>query len=313
MPQCIVNINHVKFVFLLGIILPNFAVAAFPDLGVGVRPLGMGGAYIAVSDDSNATFWNAAGLTQIQSSEFTASYSILYAGLNAQLFNQDIDQLGYHFVSYAQPIGSPSNVVATSFLFFDSAFYQEQTYLFSFAKQIWPAVRGGMNAKYLRTNVTETPYITANPFLAEIDLTQSATTIDLSLFYAYSDHINLGITGHNLLPADIGVLETMHLPIKVGFGAAHKTQKYTQAIDFIWRQGRINGQPIRAIRFGLERWFLNRQIGVRTGYNVDSATVGASVAYGETYQIQLDYAFIYPISSITDTMGSHRFGFSIRF
>ena len=313
MPQCLINTNYVKLVFLFGITLPNFAIAAFPDLGVGVRPLGMGGAYIAVSDDSNATFWNAAGLTQIHGSEFSASYSVLYAGLNAKLFNQGTDQLGYHFVSYAQPILSPSNVIATSFLFFDSTFYQEQTYLFSFAKQIWPAVRGGINAKYLRTNFTETPYITTDPFLAEIDLDQSATTMDLSLLYAYSDQISIGITGNNLLPADIGVLETMHLPIKVGFGAAHKTSKYTQAIDFIWRQGKINGQLIRAIRFGFERWFLNRQIGIRTGYNVDTATVGASVAYGETYQIQLDYAFIYPISSIVDTMGSHRFGFSIRF
>ena len=313
MSQSTVNISHVKFVFLFGVILPNLAVAAFPDLGVGVRPLGMGGAYIAVSDDCNAAFWNAAGLTQIQGSELTASYSILYAGLNAQLFNQDIDQLGYHFVSYAQPIGSPSNVVAISFLFFDSAFYQEQTYLFSFAKQIWSKVRGGMNAKYLRTNVTETPYIATDPLLAEIDLTQSATTVDLSLFYAYSDYISIGITGQNLMPADIGLLETMHLPIKVGFGAAHKTKEYTQAIDFTWRKGRINDQPILGMRFGLERWFLNRQIGIRTGYNVDSATVGASVAYGETYQIQLDYAFIYPISSITNTMGSHRFGFSVRF
>ncbi|MDP4245958.1 MAG: hypothetical protein Q8932_08930 [Bacteroidota bacterium] len=37
----------------------------------GVRPMGMGGAFVALSDDQNAIFYNPAGLTQRQGSQFT--------------------------------------------------------------------------------------------------------------------------------------------------------------------------------------------------------------------------------------------------
>ena len=35
---------------------------AFLKLGVGVRPVAMGNAFTAMSDDGNAVFWNPAGL-----------------------------------------------------------------------------------------------------------------------------------------------------------------------------------------------------------------------------------------------------------
>lgn len=36
--------------------------AAFLDIGVGARALGMGGAFVSVSDDATASYWNPAGL-----------------------------------------------------------------------------------------------------------------------------------------------------------------------------------------------------------------------------------------------------------
>ena len=37
------------------------AGAAFNDIGVGARPLGMGGAFVALADDGNAANYNVAG------------------------------------------------------------------------------------------------------------------------------------------------------------------------------------------------------------------------------------------------------------
>ncbi|MBI1926707.1 hypothetical protein HYR99_21000, partial [Candidatus Poribacteria bacterium] len=54
--------------------------AAFLDKA-GVRPLGMGGAFVARADDSSAGLWNPAGLAQLKQSEFVATYSALYTGL----------------------------------------------------------------------------------------------------------------------------------------------------------------------------------------------------------------------------------------
>ena len=45
------------------------------DFGVGARAIGMGGAFIALSDDSTALYWNPAGLSQIKRMEFFAGLS----------------------------------------------------------------------------------------------------------------------------------------------------------------------------------------------------------------------------------------------
>ena len=42
--------------------------------GLGVRAMGMGGAYIAIADDFTATFWNPAGLTQIKNKAVYAAF-----------------------------------------------------------------------------------------------------------------------------------------------------------------------------------------------------------------------------------------------
>jgi len=46
----------------LGLLGPSATGFSFMKIGVGARPVGMGGAYTAVADDANALFWNPAGL-----------------------------------------------------------------------------------------------------------------------------------------------------------------------------------------------------------------------------------------------------------
>jgi hypothetical protein len=49
--------------------------AAFLDIGFGARALGMGGAFVAASDDVHSTVWNPAGLTGTTSWQGTFSYT----------------------------------------------------------------------------------------------------------------------------------------------------------------------------------------------------------------------------------------------
>jgi hypothetical protein len=46
----------------LGFLGPSATGFTFMRIGVGARPVGMGGAYTALADDANALFWNPAGL-----------------------------------------------------------------------------------------------------------------------------------------------------------------------------------------------------------------------------------------------------------
>src|SRR3989339_300673 len=61
--------------------------------GIGVRPLGMGRAFVAAADDVSAVFWNPAGLSRLKNNELTAGYLSLF------------EETSYSFASYASPIG----------------------------------------------------------------------------------------------------------------------------------------------------------------------------------------------------------------
>ena len=84
-----ININK-KFWFLLIIytllffgktVYSNDASAgkagAFLRVGVGARPLGMGGAFTAISNDVYGSYWNPAGLGQLNSVQLMGMYSLL--------------------------------------------------------------------------------------------------------------------------------------------------------------------------------------------------------------------------------------------
>jgi long-chain fatty acid transport protein len=66
------------------------------DFGIGARPMGMGGAFIGIADDSTALHWNPAGLTQIRRLEFYSGLSYdkveietEYFGNTASTFTSD--------------------------------------------------------------------------------------------------------------------------------------------------------------------------------------------------------------------------------
>tara|TARA_Y100000591_G_scaffold59523_1_gene48022 strand:- start:2704 stop:5442 length:2739 start_codon:yes stop_codon:yes gene_type:complete len=57
----------------------SFIFAQSDQLFIGTRPLSMGGAFVAVSDDANTISWNPAGLPGMRRTEITSTYTDLYA------------------------------------------------------------------------------------------------------------------------------------------------------------------------------------------------------------------------------------------
>src|SRR5438128_11132458 len=78
--------------------------AAFEDTGWGARPVGMGQAFTAIADDSNAPLYNPAGLVQVQWNEVSAMYSRLFSGLTLYSGNAttggDTTHLDQGYLSY---------------------------------------------------------------------------------------------------------------------------------------------------------------------------------------------------------------------
>ena len=56
--------------------------AAFKDSGWGARPVGMGGAFTAVSDDANGVLYNPAGIYRAKYRELNLMHARLYTGLD---------------------------------------------------------------------------------------------------------------------------------------------------------------------------------------------------------------------------------------
>jgi len=89
----------------LGLLAPGPALAGFTaqdlgtsgaqflKLGAGARAQGMGQAYVAVADGSDAVYWNPAGLARLRGQEATFMHSTLPADVN------------YEFASYGASLG----------------------------------------------------------------------------------------------------------------------------------------------------------------------------------------------------------------
>ena len=105
------------------------AIPAFPQeeravdhfAGVGVRAMGMGGAYAGVADDFTATFWNPAGLVQVQGREVHVAFlrngvtndsELKGTGSSSELSNTRFGSLGF---VYPYPVYRGSLVFAAGF------------------------------------------------------------------------------------------------------------------------------------------------------------------------------------------------------
>ncbi len=68
--------------------------APFLTIGVGARPLSMGGAFTAVSNDASALFWNVGGIAQLDRPEIIFNHSDWLADIN------------FEFAGVAVPVGT---------------------------------------------------------------------------------------------------------------------------------------------------------------------------------------------------------------
>jgi hypothetical protein len=72
---------------------PGTSGSSYLKINIGARPIAMGGAFCAVSDDVNAIQWNPAGLSQIKGQEIIFAYSEWISGVKN------------NFIGYASPAG----------------------------------------------------------------------------------------------------------------------------------------------------------------------------------------------------------------
>ncbi len=184
--------------------------ANYLKISGGVRAAGMGDAFIAVSDDSSAIYWNPAGLVQNDAIELCSAYTkwfqdISLTNISASKHLWDSDYAGMSLTllnmgeieetTLANPDGSgrsfsPSDMIAVT----------------SYARKLSPVFSIGINVKYISDTIDKSN-VTGYAF-------------DLGTLYStpFKD-LNMGLSIRN-----IGGLSGVDspLPVNIGLGLAYK-------------------------------------------------------------------------------------------
>jgi hypothetical protein len=95
-----------------------------------------------------------------------------------------------------------------------------------------------------------------------------------------------------------------NLPLTTRMGVAAIGEKVTLAMDMILQEGEID------LRMGMERKSYDGAVLLRTGFSLENLAWGTNFTLGAGYRpsdsVQIDYAFIYPVNTVSETLGSHR-------
>lgn len=131
--------------------------AQFLKLGVGARPIAMGGAFVAEASDLSALYWNPAGLAHLQGASVSLAHTEYLADVN------------YSFAAFGTSLGN-AGTIAASILYLDSGSMDVRTIdqpegtgeqfkvqdfaiQLSYARALTDRFAIGANAKYIQERI----------------------------------------------------------------------------------------------------------------------------------------------------------------
>ncbi len=316
----IATYKKIALVFFTLMLCSN-SFAAFNDIGVGARPLGLGGAFVALADDSNAANYNAAGLGYIDAIHVGVTREQRFNGL-----------ITYNAFSGVIPIGMLGSIGANiGILAEDSEIYREQTLLFSYGKAFLKQFSIGVNLKRFSTTFDETnEFVAGNAYFTQTSA--SAISVDVGIITKPVTGLSIGVAAENLVPADMSISEafTDSVPRNIRAGAAYRLE----SIAAMSAQGATVSNILKSslatfeialrdgetqVRVGAEVW-LGKNVAARGGYGVKTGVDSAStVSLGTSVKIpisathlQLDYGFQLLTGVFRDNT-TQRFSVNLRF
>ena len=122
------KINYLRPLFLFLITCSN---ASFEDKPLAARPAAMGGAYAALSNDSNAAFFNPAGLNMFSATTLSFSQVSLYnesdlkySGLGLSVPTLAAGSFGFNYASFGASYYKENEIIFThSFMLAPGAYF----------------------------------------------------------------------------------------------------------------------------------------------------------------------------------------------
>lgn len=299
---------------LVGILLTGFLIppalgqqraASDPTrIGVGARPMGMGRAYIGLSDDVSSLFLNPAGIGGLKHWQLTSMQTKLldefnYLVLGASAWPTEIGVFGMGFVGAGininiplptlVQVGNELRIVPSS----EAAGFnfQDNVLLLSYGLPL-------KRVRFLQLPVVQDMSVGANLKLFSVSLTGSQNSgvtggggsgmdLDLGVIYRPQDRpFSLGIAAQNALPFSLGgkvrydsqTEETLPATLKIGsavrvMGKQASIIKSNQELLYVMDSEMSTVGVPGLVHFGLEWWPLEFGA-IRAGIN--QAPIGQS-------------------------------------
>ncbi len=273
----------------------------------GVRGAGMGGMFTAVADDVSTTYWNMAGLSQLNKIEVNFLHVSYFSGTN------------YEFAGAAFPIQSGSTIGLS--LSFDSVPSFNSTnnpaavpgsandfaIALGYGQAFGDNFSVGIGGKYISSNL--------------VSYSASGEALDAGLLlYTKSRDLTLGLSVQNVGEissfSQYSTSENLPLTYRAGLVYRFQPEKPTRFLLGIDLDKPIDSDPV--IDMGGEVWLGDNEFAVafRGGYSFNSlnqdlgGATGASLGAGiRLTGFELDYALV-PFGVLGDTQ---RFSISYRF
>ena len=258
---------------------------AFLKNGIGVRPLSMGKAFVAVADDANAGYWNPAGLAKLNNPQMSFMYS---NPMNYDIVGGGgVKDIGYHTLSAAIPSRYGSAGLNVAYLSVGDILVvkdasgptgekfedKELGVIASYANNITDQVRLGLNLKF----VSQTLWNEKG----------SGMGLDIGALYEPAYNVTVGIMAQNLISPKITLLENSNsIPRNLAFGLSYKPME-----EKILLATAIDKSGGRSVKFHLgAEVHPVKDLAIRAGYTTDTGEISAGIGVRLSF-IQLDYGF----------------------
>ncbi len=286
--------------FAFGLGAAPFAMAATSaslfeqEAPVGVRPQGMGNAFVAVANDVNAVYWNPAGLALINNQQVQATWQDRF-GLGIQ----------YNYIGYAQKNygGSWAHQDAGGFLL-GGGDYTSDIFTFAGATQIDDFTFLGGAIKFIKLDYSSPAACPANS--ACKDASSDGYALDVGLMHIVDPQTTVGAVVREATSS-------------VKSSSAGSNDRYDNNI-LVGFSRKMNDRTLLALQFGNLGKDTTLHLGVETkmqenlmlraGYDDDLWTAGLGVKQD---QWELNYAYLNDNNISGSNQDSHKFGGTLHF
>jgi len=305
------------FRILLFILCPLFVFfinsrseAAFRDNFLGAKSMAMGGAYTALADDVDGILINPAGLSMIKAQQISATMADLYPGLS------DDSLITQNIVGYANKSDNAGSFGVVWKRFDVGKLYYENILALSYARSSSLYLTKGdknrqknfsMGGTLKFMNWDSAPTLDSGGKVIEDLPGWKGISFDVGFVIWPSANTPVALSFQNLRRPDISSSKSKikeSLPFTTRMGVAAIDKNTTWAMDMSLKGGQID------LKIGLQRKALDGKLFLRTGVALENLAWGMNFTAGAGYKLnnstRIDYAFVYPINTILNTLGSHR-------